>query len=104
MSTASVDPRPSITETISITVGADVSPSEAAKVCRQVMRVLAQLVSNVLTEAANKGTASAGHPAVGQMYTAAVNAEAAANSLDPPRVSRPGMMQMPPGGGPMGRA
>lgn len=96
-----------IREVIVIRVGADVSPSDAARVCRQVTRVMAQLISNVLGEVSRKGSPGASHPGTQQMFSALANAEAASLTFDPPRVAHPGMMPGGPGsgrGGPIGRA
>ena len=97
-----------IREVIVVKVGADVSASEAARVCRQVARALGQLIANVLNEAARKGSPGAAHQGTQQMFSASANAEAASLTFDPPRVAHPGMMGPGagpgPGRGPIGRA
>jgi hypothetical protein len=85
----------------------DLTPSEIAKIMRQVSRVVTFMAGNILHYAAKNNTPGAGLQVMQQILTVAANAELAAIGADPPRV-QPGLMPRGPmpgmPGGPMGRA
>jgi hypothetical protein len=86
----------------------DPTPSEVAKIMRQVSRVVTFMAGNLLHYAAQNNTPGAGLQVMQQILTVAANAELAAIGADPPRVAQAGGMPRMPGpgmpGGPMGRA
>jgi hypothetical protein len=98
--------RDSISETITVQLSADITPSRYAKIMRQVSNVLHALLANSMRYAAigDGRNAGAGFQIHQQTYTAAANVDAAAKALeDGQRQVFDGSRMPPPPMGP-GRA
>ena len=95
-----------ITETISIPLTMDMTPSQVTKIMRQIANILHALVANGMRYAAiGEGrNAGASFPVHQQVYTAAANIDNAATALENGQKQvLTGPMPPPPHGG-MGRA
>jgi len=92
-----------ITETITVSFSADMTPSQMAKILRSVSTVLHAFVSNVTRYAAiGEGrNAGAGAPVVQQIFSATANVDAAANALEQGQRTMldPSRLPPPPGFG-----